>query len=177
MPTALFSRVTITAVFSLFALAACSAGTADKKSGGLTVSFPSTAAAIASDTLELHVLDGSDPNACLAAIQARQKNQPLAKPLLSINAQSTCNFLANAGAPFDVGYGVRAFLVVAQRAPTAGGTLADFMIGCALAGVGDVSNQVDVSLTVVDDLASVPAFTKCSTLSDRCKLSSSAACY
>jgi len=145
-------------------LLACSPGTADKKSGGLTVSFPSTNAAIDSDTLELHVLDGSDPNACLGAVRARQAapGKPPAGSLFDIPATDTCKFLSSSVKPFDMGYGARAFLVVAQK----GGS--DFMLGCTLTGIGDVQNEVNVDLTTFDKTTDVPQSTVCSSLSQKC---------
>ncbi|MGH7282317.1 MAG: hypothetical protein ACRELY_12380 [Polyangiaceae bacterium] len=153
----------IAAFFSTMALVACG-GTADKKSGALTISFPSTNAAVASDKLELHVLDGSDPNACLNAVRARQAAPGTAPTatLYDIPATDTCEFLSNGVKPFDMGYGARAFLVVAQK----GGS--DFLIGCTLTGIGDISNQVNVDLTVFDKTTDVPQSTKCSSLSQKC---------
>ena len=151
------------AALALTTLLAC-AGTADKKSGGLTVSFPSTNAALNADTLELHVLDGSDPNSCLNAVRARQAapGKPPDKSLFDIPATDTCKFLSNGVKPFDLGYGARAFLVVAQK----GGT--DFMLGCTIAGIGDVQNEVNVDLTTLDKTTDVPQSTKCSSLSQKC---------
>ena len=151
------------ALFGLATLVAC-AGTADKKSGGLTVSFPSTNAALNADTLELHVLDGSDPSSCLNAVRAR-KAAPGAPPsgsLFDIPATDTCKFLSNGVKPFDLGYGARAFLVVAQK----GGS--DFMLGCTIAGIGDVQNDVNVELTTIDKATDVAQSTKCSSLSQKC---------
>lgn len=145
-------------------LLACG-GTADKKSGTFTVSFPSTNAALASDTLELHVLDGSDPNSCLNAVRARQAapGSPPASTIFDIPATDTCKFLAKGGVPsFDMGYGARAFLVVAQK----GGT--DFMLGCTIAGIGDVQNDVNVDLTAFSETTDVEQSTKCSSLSQKC---------
>jgi hypothetical protein len=157
---------------SLAFLVAC-ASTNEKQKGALSISFPSTAAAIATDRLELHVYDGTDPNACLTAVEARQKGQPQPAPIFE-TASDTCDFLSNKVAAVDIGYGERAFMVVALRAPSPGANQTEFMIGCSRTGVGDVPNVVDVPLTLFSSTQSVPASSKCSTLSAKC---SGTACF
>jgi hypothetical protein len=157
-------------------LAACSPGTADQKSGPLAITFPSTSAAIATDTVEVRVFDGSvSTNDCLTLIQTEQKSQPLPKPLFDTGKTETCSYFQNQVKPFDMGYGSRAFLVVGQRAATTGATATDFLIGCTVAGIGDVSNNVNVELAVFDATTQVPASTKCSSLTDKCN--KGIACY
>jgi hypothetical protein len=158
---------------SIVSLAACSPGTADKKDGALTVSFQKTSDAIATDTLELRVydastVDGSIPNDCLNLISTEQNSpQTLPKPIYDSTKVDTCNFFTNKIKPFDMGFGPRSFLVVGQRNINNNAT--DYVIGCTLAGIGDVSNSVNVELSLFDTKAPlVPDSTKCASLSDRC---------
>lgn len=154
--------VSSVAALTLAVLGACG-GTADEQKGTLTIGFPSTSAAIASDTLELHVLDGSQPDACLNAIQTLKKNQPVSGSLYDIPATDTCKFLANGVKPAEIGYGARAFVVIAQKAG------ANFLVGCSIAGIGDVAGQsVNVDLTTIDVTTDVKQSTVCSTLSQKC---------
>jgi hypothetical protein len=149
------------------ALVACSPGTQDEKSGTVGITFPSTNAAIATDTIELRVYDSTiQGNDCLTLIETEQKAQPLPKPIYDSGNVATCTFFASQVKPFDMGYGSRSFLVVGQRSTN--GTAADFMLGCTTAGIGDVSNSVNVDLSIFDPTSQVPESTKCASLSDRC---------
>ncbi|HEX7665861.1 MAG TPA: hypothetical protein VF407_15145 [Polyangiaceae bacterium] len=161
------TRILTAASFASLAFLVACAGTNDKQKGSLSISFPSTAAAIATDRLELHVYDGSDPNACLAAVEARQKGQPQPTPVFE-TASDTCDFLDNKVTAVDMSYGERAFMVVALRAASQGANQTDFLIGCTRIGIGDVPNTVDVPLTLFSSNVSVPASSKCSTLSAKC---------
>ncbi len=162
------NRKALASFFAVASLvAACSPGTAAEKSGTLSVSFPSTNAAIATDTIELTVYDGSIAgNDCLTLVQTVQKGQPTPKPIFDSGKVATCTFFQNQVKPFDMGYGTRSFLAVGQR--STGGTAANFMIGCTVAGIGDVANSVNVDLSDFDPTAVVPESTKCASLSDRC---------
>jgi hypothetical protein len=165
------SRVALTtlafASVALVSLAACSPGTEAEKSGAVTVAFPSTNAAIATDTLELRVFDANvTGNDCLSLIQTEEKTQPLPKAIFDSGKQDTCKFFETQVKPFDMGYGSRAFMVVGQRANT------DFVLGCSIAGIGDVSNAVSVDLSLnlsaFSQTTQVPDSTTCASLGDRC---------
>lgn len=165
------SRIALTTLtfagIALVSLAACSPGTESEKSGAVTVAFPSTNAAIATDTLELRVFDANvTGNDCLTLIQTEEKTQPLPKPIYDSGKVDTCQFFAAQVKPFDMGYGSRAFMVVGQRAN------ADFVLGCSIAGIGDVSNSVNVELSLnlsaFTQNTQVPDSTTCASLGDRC---------
>jgi hypothetical protein len=149
------------------ALVACSPGTQAEKSGMVGITFPSTNAAIATDTIELRVFDASVAgNDCLTLIQTEEKTQPLPKAIYDSGKVDTCTFFASQAKSFDMGYGSRAFMVVGQRAN------ADFVLGCSIAGIGDVANSVNVELSL--DLSTftqttqVPDSTTCASLGDKC---------
>lgn len=155
--------VTLSFVAVGVVLCAACGGTADEQKGTLTISFPSTAAAVASDTLELHVIDGSSSDACLNAVQTLRKNQPVSGSLYDIPATDTCKFLSTEVKPAEISYGARAFVVIAQKSG------ANFLIGCTRTGIGDVGGQaVNVDLTPISTTTDVPQSTKCTTLSQKC---------
>jgi hypothetical protein len=165
---------------SIVSLGACGPGTADQKQGAVSVSFPSTADAIATDTLELRVydastVDGSIPNDCLNLISTEQNSpQTLPKPIYDSTKVDSCNFFTGKVKPIDMGYGPRSFFVVGQRATN--GITADYVIGCTVIGIGDVANNVNVELSLFDAKSPLaPASTKCASLSDRCD--KAIACY
>ena len=141
--------------------AGCSAGTTSPPLGTINVTFPSVHAAIASDTLELHVFDASSPDTCIDLVQKRRTGQVLPKGLIDRTPVPTCDFLAGKSTPLDIAYGRRAFLVVAQRQAQ------DLLIGCTIQGVGDAPILVDVALITKDAMTSVPA-SSCVKLSDYC---------
>lgn len=149
-------------------LGACSPGTEAEKSGAVGITFPSTNAAIATDTIELRAYDATvGGNDCLSLVETEQKSQPLPKAIYDSGKVATCTYFANGGVkPFDMGYGSRSFLVVGQRSTN--GQAADFMIGCTVAGIGDVANSVTVDLSIFDPTSEVPDSTKCASLGDRC---------
>ena len=55
-----------------------------------------------------------------------------------------------------------------REAASQGANQTDFLIGCTRIGIGDVPNTVDVPLTLFSSNVSVPASSKCSTLSAKC---------
>ena len=148
------------ALAACIALAGCGSKTDPEPTGAVTVAFPSVAAAAAADTIELMVFDGADPSTCLDVVEKRRTAQALPKPLLDVPAVATCSFAP--GKAVDVGFGKRAFLVIAQR----GGQ--DFMVGCMLQGIGDAPVTVTVPLTLVSNTVAVPAST-CVQLADHCQ--------
>ncbi|MEO7113891.1 MAG: hypothetical protein ABI183_25850 [Polyangiaceae bacterium] len=165
------SRIALTMLFfasiGVVSLAACSPGTESQKAGAVSVTFPSTKAAIATDTIELRVFDANAPgNDCLTLIQTEEKTQPLPKPIYDSGKVDTCAFFANQVKPFDMGYGARSFIVVGQRSN------ADFVLGCTTAGIGDVANSVNVELSLnlstFAPTTQVPDSATCSSLGDRC---------
>ncbi len=150
-------------VVSSVVFVACSAkDAAPPSTGTYTITFPSTAAAVASDGVKVYVFDAADGGAqlCPSLVLARKSNQALPTPLVEAALVPTCELSAGKG-QVTISYGARAVLAVAQK------NNADFLIGCAIQNVGEGSTQVPVQLALASTTLDVPA-TKCATLGDHC---------
>jgi len=154
---------------SLFALssvlvAACaSKQSADPSTGTYTVAFPSTAAAVATDTVKVIAFDVADAGSaliCADLVLARRSNQALPTPVAESKEISPCD-LASGKGQLTLTYGPRAVLAVAQKSGV------DYLIGCAVENVGEGSEQVPVQLALASATVVVPP-TTCTTLSDHC---------
>jgi hypothetical protein len=160
-----FSRAAIVAALaSSVATAACaSKQSAEPSTGTYTIAFPSTAAAVSTDTVKVIIFDVADAGVsqiCTDLVLARRSNQALPTPLAESKDVSPCDLLAGKG-QITLSYGQRAVLAVAQKAG------ADYLIGCAVQNVGEGSTQVPVQLALASTTVSVPP-TPCASLSDHC---------
>ncbi|MDB4934220.1 MAG: hypothetical protein JWP87_1192 [Labilithrix sp.] len=143
---------------------ACTAPAKDPSSGSYTVSFPSTAAAVATDTVQLLVFDVPASTTerndfCLTLIQGRKRQDPQ-KPLLANTPVNICEMLGGRK-PITIPYGEKAVLAVAKRKSN------DFLIGCVIQTFGDGDALLDIDLALVDVGVSVPD-TTCATVGDFC---------
>lgn len=143
---------------------ACSAGEGAPSTGTYTIDFPSTAAAVATDTVQILLFDPpatpADRDAyCGTLIQGRILKDPQ-KYTLQTPTVNICELLAGKK-PITVPYGEHAAMAVAQR------TGVDFMIGCTIQSFGDGDAPLPISLALIDVTNPVPA-TTCSTVSDFC---------
>lgn len=146
------------------AVAACASETAPPTPAELRVQFPSTAAAVSTESLQVLVFDHDATGGCLELVQKRRTNQPLPPALVTAGPTPSCEFFAGAAPNVRVDYGARSVLIIGQRAAQ------DWLIGCTEAQVGDeggVSPLVQVPLTLASRTVSVPA-TTCTTLGDHC---------
>jgi hypothetical protein len=148
-------------------LAGCTSGSgaASPSGGTYTITFPSTAAAIATDTVQVLVFDaGRDAadlgNLCPSLVQMRRSNQELPPRLLEAPPATPCDLLSGAGT-VTIPYGYRALLVVAER----GGQ--DFLIGCAIENATEGGELSPIDLTLIDDQTTVKP-TTCAQLSSFC---------
>lgn len=155
----------VLATFAALAfVAACSAGEGDPSTGTYTIVFPSTAAAVATDTVRILLFDPpatpADRDAyCATLIQSRKLNDNL-KFTLQTPDVNICEMLAGKK-PIEVPYGEHAALAVAQRMGV------DFMIGCTIQSFGDGDAPLPIAVELVDVSNPVPP-TTCSTVSDFC---------
>jgi hypothetical protein len=157
------AALTLLAALLSAAAPACSAKDAAAPSAGTyTISFPSTAAAVAADSVKVFVFDAADGGAqlCPTLVIARRSNQALPTALVEAPAVSPCDLAAGKGA-VTISYGTRAVLAVAQKGPS------DFLIGCAIQNIGEGSTQVPVQLALAATTVDVPS-TTCGTLGDHC---------
>jgi hypothetical protein len=143
------------------AIVACSSSGSDG-GGTYTLAFPSTAAAVAADGVQVLVFDASDAGAtfCTDLVVARRSSQALPKALVESKVVTPCDMVAGLG-QVTIPFGLRAVLAVAQK----GGQ--DYLIGCALQQVGSGDAQVPVQLALASTTVTVPA-TTCASLSDHC---------
>jgi hypothetical protein len=155
-------------LFSILAVIAGAAACGSEKSppseGLYTITFPSTAAAVSTDLVQVYVFDIPDGGAatlCPNLIGLRRTNQPLPPRLVEIPPTTPCD-LAAGRQQLTIPYGVRAILAVGQR----GGQ--DYLIGCALESVGDGNAPVEVVLTTFSSAIAIPP-TSCRELSQKCQ--------
>jgi hypothetical protein len=146
------------------AVAACTASPSGPSTGTYSVSFPSTAAAVATDTVQLLVFDVPKTpvernNFCQALIQARKREEPQ-KPVLQNQPVNICELLGGRK-PITIPYGEKAVLAVARRKGK------DFLSGCAIQTFGDGDAPLDIALALVDVGAAVPD-TDCNRVGDFC---------
>ena len=151
----------------LVGLVACSAGEASPTAGVVTMQFPSTQAAVATDFVQLFVFDVTPEQrekVCLEKIGARKNQEPL-NASLTPPPWNICELLAGRR-PATIPYGEKAILAVAQRKDR-NNELQDFMIGCAVQTLGDGDAPIPVRLALLDVRTPVPD-TNCATVGDYC---------
>lgn len=147
-------------------LVACSAGEEPPSPGTYTIQFPSTAAAVATDTVQLLLFDLPKTQAertalCETLIQER-KRKDLRKPALQNQSVNICE-MSQGRRPITIPYGEKAVFAIAQRRG------ADFMVGCSIQTFGQGDVPLPISMALVDVGNAVPE-TTCSTVSDFCTL-------
>ncbi len=147
-------------------LMSCTAGEGDPSSGGYTIQFPSTAAAVATDTVQVLLFDVPDGEGermtfCEQLIQARKRKDPQ-KPSVLNPPANICEMLQGRKA-IRVPYGERAVFAIAQRRGV------DFMLGCAIQTIGDGDLPLPIAMSLVDLGNPVPD-TTCSSVGAFCAL-------
>lgn len=144
-------------------VAACTAAADGPSKGTYTVQFPSTEAAVATDTVQVLVFEGPKPNErasyCQDLIQARKRKDPQT-PLVRSRPANICELLQGRQ-PIEVPYGEKAIMAVGQRAAV------DFLIGCVIQTFGEGDAPLDIDLTLIDVGQAVPS-TDCKSVSAAC---------
>lgn len=153
-----------TTVIAAVVSTSCSAGEKDPSAGTYTVKFPSTAAAVATDTVQLLVFDlprlpSERAGFCQTLIQARKRKDPQ-KPMTSNAPVNICEMLQGRK-PITIQYGEKAVLAVAQRRAV------DFLIGCTIQTFGDGNAPLPIDLGLIDVGIPVPD-TTCTSVTDFC---------
>ena len=158
----------ITAVVTLplvaLVIAACTAPSSGPSAGTYSVSFPSTAAAVATDTVQLMVFDVPTgavdrQDFCLSLVQARKRKEPQ-KPVLQNAPVNICEMLGGRK-PITIPYGEKAVLAVAQRKAQ------DFLSGCVIQTFGEGDAPLDIALSLVEVSNAIPD-TPCATVGEFC---------
>ncbi len=145
-------------------LLACSASEEAPSTGTYTLQFPSTAAAVATDTVQLLFFDVLPTPAertaqCANIIQAR-KRKDLQKPAFQNTSVNVCE-LALGKKPVTIPYGEHVVFAIAVR------TNADFMVGCNIQTFGQGNAPLPIAMSLVDVSNPVPD-TTCGSVSDFC---------
>jgi hypothetical protein len=155
-------RSAIVAVAAAALVVACSAGEASPSQGTYTVQFPSTAAAVATDFVQVLVFD-IDPakraSTCANLISSRKRKDPLA-PIFTGPQVNICEMLRGAK-PLTIPYGEHAVMAIAMRGAD------DFMAGCVVETFGDGQPLLSIPVNLLDVADPVPA-TSCNSVGDRC---------
>lgn len=152
-------------------LASCSAGEADPSKGVYTVQFPSTAAAVATDFVQILVFDvksaAERATLCEDLIAARLTDPATLTPSVDppAPAANICEMRAGRK-PVIVPYGEHALLAIAQRRDKQE-QLKDFMIGCAIMTVGQGDAPLPIPVRLVSVNQPVPA-TNCVSVGEYC---------
>jgi hypothetical protein len=146
----------------ILALGCSSSSSSGPTTGTYTLAFPSIAAAVAAEQVQVLVFDAADAGltTCTDLVIARRSKQALPPTIAESTLVTPCDMAAGRG-QVSVSYGPRAVLAVAER----GG--ADYLIGCAVQQVGAGNAQVPVQLALATTTVAVPP-TTCASLTDHC---------
>ncbi|HVH44355.1 MAG TPA: hypothetical protein VM925_18510 [Labilithrix sp.] len=152
-------------------LGACTAGEADPSQGRYTVVFPSTAAAVATDFVQILVFDVKTPaervSICQDLVTARLTSPdtlvPSAPPAPAANI---CEMRAGQK-PVPVAYGEHAILAIAQRKDRRD-QLEDFLIGCTVMTIGAGDAPLSIPVRLVSVSSPVPE-TTCGSVGEFCE--------
>ena len=168
MKNAFFSLAALAGVafFSMASTAGC--GARDPSEGSYTVTFPSTAAAVATDFVQILVFAVTDANrasVCQDTVTARLSDPTSVTPTETAPPANICEM--NLGRkPITFKYGEQAVLAVAQR-KDASGQLKDFLIGCTVMTIGDGNAPLPIPVHLVSINTPVPT-TTCGSVTEFC---------
>ncbi len=132
-------------------------------SSTFSLEFPSLAAAIGADTVELLVYaneDGGPPPDCQSLVFRRKTGQSLALPAHDTGAVPVCEWLDGTGGALALSGENRLFFVIAQR------NMKDYLVGCARESAGPSGTAIRLDL--IDVMVPVPT-TTCQTLVQKCQ--------
>ncbi len=153
---------------ALLALVACTSGEASPSSGTYTVEFPSTAAAVATDYVQVYVYDFPPDQrgfACADLIAARQRGDNSTQPIFTGAKVNICELL-NGAKPITVPYGEHAVMAVGIRVDM--NQTNDFLIGCTIETFGSGNALLPIQLELFDQTRIYVPQTTCTSVSDRC---------
>lgn len=146
-------------------LAGCTAGPDDPSKGSYTLAFPSTAAAVATDSVQILVFAVPSPadrtHLCQDLLRARRSREPL-QPVVESPAHGTCAILSgNEATAVNIPYGEHALMAVGVR------NGADFLLGCSIQTIGDGDAPLPIVLSLADPTVGVPD-TVCTSVGQFC---------
>lgn len=149
---------------------ACTAGEADPSKCTYTVQFPSTAAAVATDYVQILVFDVNSPDErgsiCQELITTRLTTPASLTPSVPpAPPVGICDMRAGRK-PVSVPYGEHALLAIAQKKDR-NDQVRDFLIGCAVMTIGEGDAPLPIPVRLVSVNNPVPA-TNCGSLGEYC---------
>jgi hypothetical protein len=158
------ARALAAATFALGAIA-CSTDTmqAPAVAGTYTIEFPSTAAAIATESIAVRVFDATDAQElCNTLVVTQKSHGDLPAALAETAPTSPCSLLGGQGGSLAaLPFGTYAFLAVAQKSG------ADFLVGCTTQALASNQTSVPIAVSFASAQTAVPA-TTCEALSASC---------
>lgn len=159
------------AVTFAFPVAAAACQDPAPSKGTYTIAFPSTAAAVATDFVQVLVFDvgGADRGSlCQDLITQRLTSPETLTPSID-PPERPVNICAMLGGrlPVNLPYGEHALLAIAQRQDSES-QLKDFMIGCAIMTIGEGDAPIPIPVRLVNVSQPVPA-TKCASVGEFCE--------
>jgi len=130
--------------------------------GSYTIEFPSLAAAVAVDTVQVFVFaeTADASSACNALLETRRSGGALPATILPSDPVALCA-LDEGGGALSLEFGTYAVLIAAESSGT------DVLLGCALQTLSAGAPDVDVHVTPASASVTVPA-TTCTSLLDHC---------
>lgn len=148
----------------------CAAPSAPPTEGSYTVVFPSTAAAVATDVVQVLVFDvtsAAERSSLCQDLVTTRLTRPgsLARSAAPVPSANICEMLAGQKS-VTVDYGEKALLVVAQRKDERD-QLVDFLLGCAVMTIGRGDAPLPIPLRLVSVDAPVPS-TSCGSVGEFC---------
>jgi hypothetical protein len=151
------------------AVAACSSKGNESSPGIYSVQFPSTAAAVATDFVQILVFDVTPENReqiCGDLVRGRTRGDEL-RPSVNPPSPSAniCEMLAGRK-PVTIPYGEKALLAIAQR-KTNTGAIEDLLIGCAVMTIGEGDAPAPIPLHLVTISQPIPP-TECGSVQEYC---------
>ena len=146
-------------------LLACTASEEAPSPGTYTLQFPSTAAAVATDTVQLLFFDVLPTQAersgqCASIIQARERKDPQ-RPQFQNTSVNICE-LSQGKKPVSIPYGEHVVFAIAVRSNV------DFMVGCNIQTFGKGNAPLPIAMSLVDVRNPVPD-TTCGSVTDFCQ--------
>jgi hypothetical protein len=149
-------------------IASACGGEEGPSKGSYTVQFPSTAAAVATDFVQVLVFAVTPEqrdNACADLVSRRRTDPGSLVPSVNPPAANICEMLAGQK-PIEIPYGEHAVLAIAQRRDAAD-VPKDFLIGCEVMTIDFGDAPVAIPVAPIDAEAPIPE-TSCQSVRDFC---------
>ena len=150
------------------AVASCS-GNGSASAVAFDLRFPSIEAAVAADSVEVRVFDGTKEN-CQALFAKASAGAALPAALATTNLKKTCSVLTTPLSLPEIAYGRRAVLASATDSENK-----TVLLGCSDVELNEGTPTVDIFLSLASRFNAPPPPTPCKTLGEYCAKSCSSA--